>query len=58
MTDDGFRALVARMRQAQREYFKTRNASWLRLSKDLERQVDARLAGDTSSEGTLFGDRP
>lgn len=43
MNDSQFRDLVRRMRQAQREYFKTRNSGWLRLSKDLEKQVDQEL---------------
>lgn len=37
------RDLDRKMRQAQREYFKTRNSGWLRLSKDLEKQVDQEL---------------
>ena len=53
--DNDFRALVRRMREAQREYFKTRNSGWLRLSKDLERQVDEVLKGDTAADaGDLF----
>lgn len=43
MNDSQFRDLVRRMRQAQREYFKTRNSGWLQLSKDLEKQVDQEL---------------
>ena len=53
--DDKFRDLVRRMRQAQKEYFKSRNSGWLRLSKDLERQVDEVLKGDTAADaGNLF----
>lgn len=55
--DDKFRALVRRMREAQREYFRTRNSGWLRLSKDLERQVDDALGGETEASGDLFGGR-
>ena len=35
--------LVSQMRQAQKEYFKTRNTSILQQSKSLERQVDAEI---------------
>lgn len=55
--DDKFRALVRRMREAQREYFRTRNSGWLRLSKDLERQVDDALGGEHEASGDLFGGR-
>ena len=34
---------VSQMRQAQKEYFKTRNTSILQQSKSLERQVDAEI---------------
>lgn len=55
--DNDFRALVRRMREAQCEYFKTRNSGWLRLSKDLERQVDDALGGGPEASGDLFGGR-
>lgn len=35
--------LVATMRNAQREYFRTRDKEWLLKSKDLERQVDEEI---------------
>ena len=55
--DDKFRALVRRMREAQREYFRTRNSGWLKLSKDLEKQVDDALGGEPEASGDLFGGR-
>lgn len=36
--------LVAQMRKAQKDYFKTRSAAYLEMSKSLERQVDAEIA--------------
>lgn len=35
---------VARMRHAQKQYFKTRSAEWLIESKDLEKKVDAEIS--------------
>ena len=35
--------LVSQMRQAQREYFKTRNNTVLQQSKDLEKLVDKEI---------------
>ena len=35
--------LVAAMREAQTEFFRTRNPDWLSESKRLERQVDREL---------------
>ena len=35
-----FFELVAKMRQAQRKYFKTRSKDWLIASKQYEREVD------------------
>lgn len=43
MDAEEFRALVRRMRQAQRDYFKSRSIEKLRESKELERTVDAAL---------------
>ena len=34
---------VAKMRHAQKQYFKTRLAEWLIESKDLEKKVDAEI---------------
>ena len=42
MESNEFIKLVAQMREAQRNYFKTRDRSWLGKSKALERQVDNR----------------
>lgn len=39
-----FYDLVVRMRQSQKAYFRSRTSSDLRLSKELERQVDAEIA--------------
>lgn len=39
--DQEFIDLVARMRQAQKDYFRYRQPSTLQLSKALERQVDS-----------------
>lgn len=39
-----FYRLVKNMREAQREYFKTRNVGVLMRSKQLERKVDAWIA--------------
>lgn len=38
-----FFRLVERMRQAQREYFRTRSDEALRRSKRLEREIDAEI---------------
>ena len=43
MTDAEFRVLVLEMREAQKQYFKTRDASHLRAAKDYERRVDVEL---------------
>ena len=48
MDYDSFRDLVRRMRDAQKEYFKTRDKDVLRKSKDLERQVDLELQSDNN----------
>jgi len=52
MNDKDFRDLVARMRQAQKEYFRTRDREALGRSKELERLVDTELANDV--EPSLF----
>ena len=43
MTPKEFFDLVARMRMAQKEYFRTRSSSALAVSKKLERSVDAEI---------------
>lgn len=35
--------LVVQMRQAQKNYFKTRNQGYLDISKHLEKQIDAEI---------------
>ena len=46
MNDKDFRDLVARMRQAQKDYLRTRDREALGRSKELERLVDTELAND------------
>lgn len=45
---------VAAMREAQRQYFKTRDKEWLNKSKSLEREVDKMLAGIASKQGMML----
>lgn len=40
MTDTEFLTLVRAMREAQKNYFATRNTTYLKQSKELEKQVD------------------
>lgn len=40
---EDFKKLVAKMREAQKEYFRTREKTALKKSKELERQVDEEL---------------
>lgn len=54
MNDDAFRQLVAEMRHAQKEYFRTRSSSALEQSKRLERQVDEALREDRSGQRSLW----
>ena len=42
---DQFRVLVKRMREIQKRYFKEKSPDLLKLSKDLEKKVDAELTG-------------
>jgi len=44
MNGEEFRDLVRRMRNAQKQYFQTRERNWLNLSKKFEREVDKELA--------------
>ncbi len=39
-----FKELVKQMREAQRQYFATRDREWLREAKRLEKEVDKALA--------------
>ena len=43
MTVGEFAELVEKMREAQKEYFKTRTSEALRISKQYEKQVDEQL---------------
>ena len=52
MMDGNFRTLVAEMRAAQKEYFRTRSKDALQKSKELEKLVDIELKNN--SEQTLF----
>lgn len=47
MDDKDFRELVRRMREAQKNYFRTRHKGYLDYSRSLEKQVDAELTNDT-----------
>ena len=52
MNDKEFRDLVARMRQAQKDYFRTRDREALSRSKELEKLVDIELTNKV--EPSLF----
>lgn len=43
MTVGEFAELVEKMREAQKEYFRTRTSEALRISKQYEKQVDEQL---------------
>ena len=49
-----FRALVKDMREAQKDYFRTRSQDALKRSKALERRVDSELAKAASRQASLF----
>jgi hypothetical protein len=51
-----FTKLVAEMRHAQKEYFRTKSSSALDDSKRLERQVDAALKALADGQKKLFGE--
>lgn len=56
-----FRALVSEVREAQREYFRTRSGDVLRRSKALERRLDEELRsgldiGPGDSQLSIFGE--
>lgn len=53
MKDKDFRDLVRKMREAQKNYFRTRHKGYLDYSRKLEKQVDAEL-GD--NQPNLFGE--
>ena len=54
-SDDPFVRLVSEMRAAQREYFRTRSASTLNVSKWLERRVDQAIR-DMHEDRFLFAE--
>lgn len=54
MTPADFVDLVARMRDAQRRYFRTRARGDLEESKRLEREVDGAIAAAADDQGKLF----
>lgn len=56
MTLDEFAALVTKMRDAQRAYFRHRRPEDMQLAKDLERQVDAAIAAHNDKQRPLFGE--
>ena len=47
---DAFMSLVKQMREAQREYFRTRSRESLQASKALERRVDEEIAAAERQE--------
>ena len=54
MNLEGFMDCVAAMRNAQRQYFKTRRLEWLTKSKELESQVDGMIQRAKNPQGDLF----
>ena len=55
MESNEFVKLVSDMREAQRNYFKTRDRSCLDKSKALERQVDNKISAMNNPQQDLFG---
>lgn len=51
---DRFVSTVSEMRNAQKEYFKTRSPDWLNRSKSLEREVDKMIHDLNDPQGDLF----
>lgn len=51
MNNNNFTALVRNMRQAQKDYFRTRQPGFLQLSRNYEKQVDAALASAQDGPG-------
>jgi hypothetical protein len=54
VTLEEFAKLVAEMRSAQKEYFRTRSTSSLETSKRLEKQVDQALKETAGKQSQLF----
>ena len=55
MPEISFVSLVRKMREAQREYFRTRSKNSLMKSKVLEKQVDEALSGQATFFDTMKG---
>jgi hypothetical protein len=51
---DDFLKLIQDMRQAQRDYFRSRTSENLQKSKELERRVDAEVKSLLDKQATLF----
>ena len=58
MTATELAALVAEMRHAQTNYFRTRSTSALEESKRLERRVDEACLAILDGQKKLFGNQP
>ena len=54
MTDEQFEAKVAELRQAQKNYFATRDRSYLEQSKSLEREIDEELEARKDKKQRMF----
>lgn len=54
MSYDEFLVLVLNMRDAQREYFRTRDSGVLGHARALERQVDAAIKAASDKQSRLF----
>lgn len=56
MKAEEFYALVADMRNAQKEYFRSRSKDWLSRSKQLESKVDSEIKKriENANQTTLF----
>jgi len=58
MTNEEFRDLVGQMRLEQKRFFKTRDSSSLLAAKELERQIDMELGGNTPTQRMFNDDYP
>ena len=54
MTFEEFRTLIAALRHAQKEYFRTRSSTALDKSKALERRVDKALQEFSNTQKEMF----
>jgi len=54
MTEPEFYQLIEQMRQAQIDYFRTRDKDCLSKSKSLERKVDKQVEEFKKKQGNLF----